>query len=92
MGGITAYDFSSSVAYREILGLGRQEGRQEGRQTEASAITVRQLQRRCGTLSSAQQAPVFGRSPQRGLEALLDALLDFQGPENLNTWLSRHAS
>jgi hypothetical protein len=31
MGGITAYDFSSSVAYREIFGLGRQEGRQEGR-------------------------------------------------------------
>jgi len=60
MGGITAYDFSSGVAYCEIFGLGRQEGRQEGRQTEASAITVRQLQRRCGTLSSAQQARYSG--------------------------------
>jgi hypothetical protein len=37
MGGITAYDFSSSVAYREIFGLGLQEGLQEGRQTEAVA-------------------------------------------------------
>ena len=32
MGGITVEDFTSSVAYREIFGLGRQEGRQESRQ------------------------------------------------------------
>jgi hypothetical protein len=57
MGGITAYDFSSGVACREIFGLGRQEGRQEGRQTEASAITVRQLQRRCGTLKLCSTGP-----------------------------------
>jgi len=31
MGGITVEDFTSSVAYLEIFGLGRQEGRQEGR-------------------------------------------------------------
>ena len=31
MGGITLDDFTQSVAYREIYGLGRQEGRQEGR-------------------------------------------------------------
>ena len=49
MGGITVADFTSSVAYREIFGLGRQEGRQ----IEVSAITLRQFQRRCGTLSSA---------------------------------------
>ena len=48
MGGITVEDFSSSVAYREIFGLGRQEGRQvgrqegrqEGRQAEAAALTL----------------------------------------------------
>ena len=43
MGGITAFDFTSSVAYREIFGLGRQ--------SEASALTLRLLQRRCGTLT-----------------------------------------
>ena len=48
MGGITVDDFTSSVAYREIFGLGRQ--------AEAAALTLRQLQRRCGTLSSAQQS------------------------------------
>ena len=87
MGGITVDDFTSSVAYREIFGLGRQEGRQ----TEASAITVRQLQRRCGTLSPAQQSRIQAL-PLSMLEALLDALLDFQGPEDLNTWLSHHAA
>jgi predicted transposase YdaD len=91
MGGITVDDFTSSVAYREIFGLGRQKGEQKGRQSEASAITVRQLQRRCGTLSSAQQSRIQAL-PLSALEALLDALLDFQGPEDLNTWLSQHAA
>jgi hypothetical protein len=31
MGGITVDDFTSSVAYREIFGMGRQEGRQPSR-------------------------------------------------------------
>ena len=91
MGGITVDDFTSSVAYREIFGLGRQEGRQEGRQAEAAALTLRQLQRRCGTLSSVQQSRIQGL-PLGDLEALADALLDFDGPEDLNAWLSRHAS
>jgi hypothetical protein len=87
MGGITVDDFTSSVAYREIFGLGRQEGRQ----AEAAALSLRQLQRRCGTLSSAQQSRIQGL-PLGDLEALADALLDFDGPEDLNAWLSRHAS
>jgi predicted transposase YdaD len=87
MGGITLDDFTSSVAYREIFGLGRQEGRQ----SEAAALTLRQLQRRCGTLSSAQQSRIQGL-PLGDLEALADALLDFDGPEDLNAWLSRHAT
>ena len=82
MGGITVDDFTSSVAYREIFGLGRQ--------AEAAALTLRQLQRRCGTLSSAQQSRIQGL-PLGDLEALADALLDFDGPEDLNAWLSRHA-
>ena len=82
MGRITVDDFTSSVAYREIFGLGRQ--------AEAAALTLRQLQRRCGTLSSAQQSRIQGL-PLGDLEALADALLDFQGPQDLNAWLSRHA-
>jgi predicted transposase YdaD len=45
MGGITVFGFTSSVAYREIFGLGHQQGEkkglQEGRQTEAVALTLR---------------------------------------------------
>ena len=86
MGGITVDDFTSSVAYREIFGLGRQEGRQ----AEAAALTLRQLRRRCGILSSAQQSRIQGL-PLGDLEALADALLDFDEPEDLNAWLSRRA-
>jgi predicted transposase YdaD len=87
MGGITIDDFSSSVAYREIFGLGRQEGRQ----AEAAALTLRLLQRRCGSLNPNQQALIQGL-PLSALEALADALLDFQGPEDLKAWLSGYAS
>jgi predicted transposase YdaD len=95
MGGITVEDFSSSVAYREIFGLGRQEGhqegRQEGRQAEAAALTLRLLQRRCGSLNPSQQVRIEAL-PLSALEALADALLDFQGPEDLKAWLSSNAS
>jgi len=87
MGGITVEDFSSSVAYREIFGLGRQEGRQ----AEAAALTLRLLQRRCGSLNPNQEARIQAL-PLSALEALADALLDFQGPEDLKAWLSGHAT
>lgn len=91
MGGITVEDFTSSVAYKEIFGLGRQEGRdegrQEGRQTEAVALTLRLLQRRCGPLSAGDQARIEQLSLAH-LEALADALLDFQGRGDLITWLA----
>jgi predicted transposase YdaD len=82
MGGITVDDFTSSVAYREIFGLGRQ--------SEASALTLRLLQRRCGTLTPSHQARIQAM-PLSALESLVDALLDFQGPEDLTAWLSRYA-
>jgi hypothetical protein len=87
MGGITDDDFTNSVLYREVFDLGRQEGRQ----AEAVAITLRQLQFRCGALTPSQQARILAM-PLTALESLSVALLDFQGPEDLNTWLSRHAS
>ncbi len=109
MGGITVDDFTSSVAYREIFGLGleegeqkgrlqglqegRQEGLQEGhekgRQTEAVALTLRLLEHRCGALTASQQTRIQAL-PLSALETLSVALLDFQGPEDLNTWLSCH--
>jgi len=89
MGGITVDDFTSSVAYREIFGLGQQEGEQKGRQAEAAAISLRLLGHRCGALTPSQQSRIQAL-PLSALEALLDALLDFQGPDDLNAWLSRY--
>ena len=91
MGGITVDDFTSSVAYREIFGLGHQEGLREGRQAEASALTLRLLKHLCGALPPNQQSRIQAL-PLTALETLSVALLDFQGPEDLNAWLSQHAA
>lgn len=80
MGGITLDDFTQSVAYREIYGLGRQQGECE--------MVLRQLRRRCGNLGSVQEAGVRAL-PLPQLEALSEALLDFQGADDLDVWLSR---
>ena len=85
MGGITLDDFTSSVAYKEIFG----RGLEEGRQAEAAAMTLRLLQRRCGPLPSDQQQRIQAL-PLAELEALADALLDFQGIADLSAWLARH--
>ncbi|MBM5818416.1 MAG: DUF4351 domain-containing protein, partial [Cyanobacteria bacterium K_Offshore_surface_m2_239] len=86
MGGITLEEFTQSVAYKEIFGQGLQEGRQEGRQEGELEVVLRQLQRRCGALTTEQQARLRALPLER-LEALADALLDFQGPADLEAWL-----
>ncbi|MEB3296289.1 MAG: DUF4351 domain-containing protein, partial [Cyanobacteriota bacterium] len=83
MGSITASEFTQSVAYQEIFGQGRQEGVQEGE----AAVTLRQLNRRCGPLSEATAARIQALPLER-LEALAEALLDFQGPADLAAWLA----
>jgi hypothetical protein len=49
------------------------------------------LEHRFGALTASQQARIQSLSLS-ALEALSVALLDFQGPEDLNTWLNRHAT
>jgi predicted transposase YdaD len=75
MGGITLDDFTQSVAYREIFGRGE------------AKVTLRQLSRRCGPLS-AEQESLIRSLPLERLEALAEALLDFEGMADLNAWLS----
>ena len=94
MGGITLDEFSQSVAYREIFGLGLQEGRQEGlqegrqegRQEGELEMALRLLCRRCGELSPALDARVRALSSE-SLEALAEALLDFRDRNDLEAWL-----
>ena len=96
MGGITLEDFTQSVAYREIFGLGEERGRDEGlrqgldqgRQVGEMEITLRLLRRRCGALTPELEARIRAL-PLPRLEALAEALLDFQGPDDLNAWLAK---
>lgn len=66
------------------------EGRQEGRQDEAAAMTLRLLNRRCGFLSEATTGQIQALQLDQ-LEALADALLDFQGPTDLTSWLAANS-
>ena len=69
---------------------GVQDWLAEGRQAEASSVALRQLTRRCGPLAEATATQIQAL-PLEQLEALADALLDFQGPNNLATWLAANA-
>jgi predicted transposase YdaD len=62
----------------------------EGRQEGEAAMTLRLLNRRCGPLSEATTAQIQAL-PLEQLEALADALLDFQGPADLAAWLAANA-
>ncbi|MFM7393413.1 MAG: DUF2887 domain-containing protein [Cyanobium sp.] len=87
MGSITIDKFTQSVAYQEIFGQGRLEGRQEGVQEGETAVTLRLLNRRCGPLNPETTARIQAL-PLEQLEALAEALLDFNGPADLTTWLA----
>jgi predicted transposase YdaD len=91
MGGITLEDFSKSVAYREIFGLGEARGRElgleQGLKTGELELTMRLLQRRCGGLTPSQEARIRAL-PLPQLEALAEALLDFQAAADLEAWLA----
>ncbi|MDM7954141.1 MAG: DUF4351 domain-containing protein [Cyanobium sp. CZS 25K] len=84
--GIPLDQLRHTRAAQQWLEEGRLEGRQEGRQEGEIAVTLRLLNRRCGTLSAAATSRIQAL-PLEQLEALADALLDFQGPEDLAAWL-----
>ena len=89
--GISREEIRHTRAVQDWLAEGRQEGLQEGlqegRQEGEAAVTLRLLTRRCGPLSEANTAQIRAL-PLEQLEALADALLDFQGPTDLVAWLA----
>jgi predicted transposase YdaD len=91
MGGITLDDFTQSVAYREIFGRGEAcgvaLGEARGEARGEAKVTLRQLSRRCGPLSAEQESRIRSLPLER-LEALAEALLDFEGMADLNAWLA----
>ena len=76
---------SDTRVYREAKEEGRQEGRQEGE----SALILRLLKRRIGSVDEALAARIQGLAIEQ-LEALGDALLDFTELNDLLLWLNRH--
>jgi len=85
--GIPREEIRHTRAVQDWLAEGRQEGRQEGE----AAVTLRQLNRRCGPLTGATTAQIQAL-PLEKLEGLADALLDFQGPADLAAWLAVNTS
>ena len=77
--GIPREEIRHTRAVQDWLAEGRQEGE--------AAVTLRLLSRRCGPLSDATTAQIQALQIDK-LEALADALLDFQGPDELATWLA----
>ena len=55
------------------------------------APQLRLLEHRCGALTPSQQARIQALS-LTALESLSVALLDFQGPDDFNAWLTCHTS
>jgi predicted transposase YdaD len=92
--GIPTDQLLHTRAAQDLLDRGRQEGEAQGeargRAAEAAAVTLRQLNLRCGPLSEATTARIQ-TLPLEQLELLAEALLDFGGPTDLAAWLEEHA-
>ncbi len=80
--GIPREEIRHTRAVQDWLAEGRQEGE--------AAVALRQLNRRCGPLSEATTAQIQAL-PLEQLESLADALLDFQSPADLATWLAANS-
>lgn len=74
-----------SVVYQAIVAEGRQEGRQEGIQQEINLV-LRLLNRRVGPVPAALVARVKAL-PIEQIEALGEALLDFEAQDDLVQWM-----
>ena len=87
--GIPSKELRHTRAAQQWIEEGRQEGEARGRAQEATTVTLRQLNRRCGPLNEATSTLIRALELEQ-LEALAEALLDFSGPADLAAWLAEH--
>ena len=73
-----------------FIELGIRRGRQEGRQQGEIELVLRLLKRRLGSLTSAQDEAVRMLKLRR-IEALGEALLEFNSRADLDFWLKAHS-
>jgi predicted transposase YdaD len=83
-------ELKDTRVYREAKEEGREQGREEGRHQEAINLVLRQLSRRCGTLS-ANLSQSIASLPVTVLEELSEALLDFTSLADLTNWLENRS-
>ena len=81
--------------YQEVSAEGRQEGKQEGlqegKQEECILLLSRLLRRKFGLQPQLENSlQELTSLPLEKLEDLADALLDFNGVTDLETWLANH--
>jgi predicted transposase YdaD len=79
-----------SVIYQDILQKGKRRGLQEGAEEEARKVALRLLELRLGKPPRTAQR-LIERLAVEQLEALCEALLDFQTKDDLTRWLKQHA-
>ncbi len=79
-----------SVIYQDIFQKGEQRGEQRGEEKEARKVAIRLLERRFGKLALKVRRQIE-RLMVEQLEALCEALLDFQTKDDLTRWLEQHA-
>ncbi len=82
----TLGDLKQTRVYQDAYREGRQEGRQEGRYEGELQTILRQLNRKFGTLSP-QLISQISDLPIEQLDALADAVLDFQKLDDFVQWL-----
>ena len=83
--GMTSFTSHEPVVPSRCLGTVRSTKSWPGRFFAISRLDCRLLNRRCGPLPDATTVQIQSL-PVDQLEALADALLDFQGPADLAAW------
>lgn len=83
----SVYQLIKRKGLEEGRAEGRAEGLDQGRRQEALDLLGRLLLRRCGALTTGQREAIAGL-PLEQLEQLGEALLDFNGLDDLNRWLA----
>ncbi len=73
-----------------LVVFGMTEGKREGRQEGEVEIVLRLLNRRLGSISR-RYVQAIHRLPLKQLEALAEALLDFQTSADFRRWLKSHS-
>lgn len=85
-------DLNMRIQDTRVWQEAKEEGKQEGRQDEAISLVLRLLPRRLQQELSEETRSQITALPLPLLEALSEALLDFEQLADLQAWLEQHSS